>query len=79
MQVSACLGDAGSQIPMKVNAYSLTEDSLVSFLKQVSHNRFPSLPTDTGLQNSCIYKCIEVPFGVLVDCFDLCARLESRV
>eukprot|EP00210_Caulerpa_lentillifera_P000245 g238.t1 len=59
VQVSASLGNSGSQIPMKVNAYSLTEDGLVSFLKQVSHNRFPALSTDTGLQNSCIYKCIE--------------------
>jgi len=45
---------------MKVNAYSLTEEGLVSFLKQISHNSFPALPLDTGLQNACIYHSIEV-------------------
>lgn len=66
---------------MKVNAYSLTEDSLVSFLKQVSHNRFPSLPTDTGLQNSCIYKCIEVQLMFLLTLLTyVCVvRIESPI
>eukprot|EP00210_Caulerpa_lentillifera_P004112 g3921.t2 len=59
IQLSVKFGKEGSSIPMKVNAYSLTEDGLVSFLKQVSLSSFPALPLDNGLQNCCICHAIE--------------------
>lgn len=59
IQISVCFGNGCSQLPVKVNVYSLTADSLASFLKQAQHNSFATLPSDGGLANASIYKCLE--------------------
>ena len=60
IQISVCFGKGCTQLPVKVNVYSLTADSLASFLKQAQHNSFATLPSDGGLANASIYKCLEV-------------------
>lgn len=59
IQIAVHFGHGSSQLPVKVNAYSLGADSLASFLKQSSQNGFASLPSECGLANASISKCIE--------------------
>ena len=60
IRITACFGSGCAQLPIRVNAYSLTADSLASFLKQASHNQFPAMPAESGLANASICKCLEV-------------------